>query len=188
MSLLILAVLLAQSGDDEAPKPRTRHSGLEGGIAFLHLDSQIGAEDRLIPGIEVAFEFSKTEPKYSIGFRAYYRQWEVTFNEFEQLPADLDGEVEQLGADLVVSYPLAGPLSLGVEFGGGVMRLEHDLDEETTGFFEGVVSLRVDLVAGLDIEAGAGAFVALTEFGGQDDDTNHVSWIGRVTAGLEIDF
>src|SRR5262245_36649404 len=188
MSLLILAALLAQAGGDEAPPPRTHHSGLEGGIVFLHLDSQIGAEDKLVPGFEGAFEFSKTEPEYSIGFRAYYRQWEVKFEEFNQLPADLDGEVAQLGADLVVGYPLAGRLGVTVELGGGVIRLEHDLDEETTGFFEGGASLRVDLIAGLYIEAGAAGFIAMTEFGNQDDDTNHVSWIGRVTAGLEIDF
>ncbi|HZN63055.1 MAG TPA: hypothetical protein VFC90_11680 [Planctomycetota bacterium] len=188
MSLLLLGLLFAQAGDDEKPPPRTHHSGVEAGVVFLHLDSQLGAEDKLVPGIEAAFAFSKSEPKYSIGFRAYYRQWEVTFEEFNQAPADLDGEVQQLGADLVVSYPLPGPLSLVVEVGGGVMRLEHDLDEETTGFFEGGAYLRIDLIAGLYVEAGGAAFAALTEFGGQDDDTNHVSWVGRVSAGLEIDF
>jgi hypothetical protein len=185
MSLLLLAVLLAQ---DEAPPPRTQHSGLEAGIVFLLLDPKIGAEDGPVPGSEAAFMFTKSEPEYSIGFRAYYRRWEVTFEEFNQLPADLDGEVEQLGLDLIVGYPLAGPLSLSIELGGGVMKLEHDLDKETTGFVEGGAFLRVDLIAGFYVEGGAAAVLAFTEFGGQSDDTDHVNWVGRVNLGFEIDF
>ncbi|HKS16834.1 MAG TPA: hypothetical protein VJU16_05950 [Planctomycetota bacterium] len=188
MSLLLLAALLAQDGTDEAPPKPSHHSSLEVGIAYLLLDPTIGAEDGVVAGMEAAFQISKTEPQYSIGFRAYYRAWEIKFEEFNQAPADLDGDVEQLGVNLVVMYPIPGPVTLGVELGGGVMRLEHDLDEETTGFVEGGAFLRLDLVAGLYIEAGALAVGAFTEFGGQDDDTDHVNWVGRVNVGLEIDF
>ena len=187
MSLLLIAALLLQSGDPPANAPAGR-SGLEAGVAFLHLDAALGAEDGLIQGVEAAFVMTKPMPEYSIGLRAYYRRWDVTFEQFNQLPADLDGEVQQLGLNLVVTYPFAGPLTLGVELGGGVERLEHDLDEETAAFFEGGAFLRLDLVAGLYVEAAGLAQGALTEFGGQDSDSDHVSWVGRVNLGLELAF
>ena len=188
MSLLLLTAFLLQAPGEDAPSPPGPRSGFEAGLAFLRLDPALGAEDKFVPGVEVAFFMSKAEPDYSVGMRAYYREWEVTWEEFNQLPADLDGKVQQLGLDLVVTYPLTGPLKLNVEIGGGGLRLEHDLDEETAFFFEGGAYLRVDLFAGLFIEAGGGAFGALTEFGGQDPDTDHVSWMGRVNVGLELEF
>jgi hypothetical protein len=183
MSLLFLATLLAQA--DVEPGPR---SGLEGGIAFLMLDPALGGEDKTVQGFEVAFHMSKPEPTYTLGLRAYYRRFDVTFDEFNQLPADLDGDVQQLGLNLVVTYPLTGPLSLGVEFGGGGIQLEHDLDDELSFFVEGGAFLRVDLFAGLYVQAGAVAIGAFTEFGGQDDDSDHVSYVGRATVGFEVDF
>src|SRR5688572_11630583 len=112
MSLLLTAALLLQAGDDEAPAPPGPRSAVEAGAAFLRLDPALGAESGFLPGFEVAFYMSKTEPDHTIGFRAYYRRWEVTFDEFNQLPADLDGDVQQLGIDLVVTYPLLDSISL----------------------------------------------------------------------------
>ena len=188
MSLLLLAVFLLQEPGEGAPAHSGPRSGFEAGLAFLSLDPALGAEDKLAPGFEVAFSMSTAEPKYTLGMRAYYRKWEVNFEEFNQLPADLDGEVEQLGLNLVITYPLTGPLSLGVEFGGGGMRIEHDLDEETSFFFEGGAFVRLDLFFGLFIQAGGVAFGALTEFGGQEADSDHVSWVGKVNAGFELEF
>lgn len=188
MSHVLLVALLLQAGDEEpAPQPGPR-SGFDAGFVYLHLDPALGAEEGLIPGFEVAFHMSKPMPEYTIGLRGYYRRWDVTFEEFNQLPADLDGEVQQLGLDLVVTYPFAGPLTLGVEFGGGGLRIEHDLDEETAAFVQGGAFLRLDLFAGLYLEAAGGAMAAFTEFGGQDPDSDHVSWTGRVNLGLEIAF
>ena len=184
MPTLLLAAFLLQSG---APEPGPK-SSLDAGIVYLLLDPALGAEEEFVPGVEAAFQMSMSEPKYTIGLRAYFRQWDVKFEEFNQLPADLDGEAQQLGLSLVVSYPLTPKLSLAIELGGGGFRLEHDLDDETAFFFEGGAYLRVDLVAGLFVQAGGGAFAAFTEFGGQEDDSDHVSWIARVTAGLQFDF
>lgn len=184
MPTLLLAAFLLQSGDaDPGPK-----SSVDAGIVYLFLDPALGAEKEMVPGVEAAFQMSMSEPKYTIGLRAYYRQWDVKFEEFNQLPADLDGEAQQLGLNLVVTYPFTPALSLAVELGGGGFRLEHDEDEETAFFFEGGAYLRLDLIGGLFVQAGGGAFGALTEFGGQEDDSDHVSWIARFTAGFQFDF
>ncbi|HEU4338679.1 MAG TPA: hypothetical protein VFS19_01310 [Planctomycetota bacterium] len=184
MPTLLLAVFLLQSGDKD-PGPK---SSLDAGIVYLLLDPALGAEEKMVPGVEAAFQMSMSEPRYTIGLRAYYRQWDVKFEEFNQLPADLDGEARQLGLNLVVTYPFTPALSLAVELGGGGFLLEHDEDEETAFFFEGAAYLRLDLLGGLFVQAGGGAFGALTEFGGQEDDSDHVSWIARITLGLQFDF
>jgi hypothetical protein len=188
MSFLIVLLFLQDPVLDERPPEPGPRSGLEVNVIGLHLDDAIGSKDRYTMGFEAAFYMLKPEPKYSIGLRAFYRRWEVTFDEFEGLPADLDGDVQQLGLDLVVLYPLTGPLFLGVELGGGGLRLEHDLEEEDSFFFEGGAFLRCDLFAGLYVEAGGHAFTAFTEFGGQDDDTDHVSFTARAGVGLELEF
>lgn len=188
MSLLLIAALLLQAGDDEAPAGPGPRSAVEASAVFLRLDSALGAESGFIPGFEIAFYMSKTEPDHTIGFRAYYRRWEVTFDQFNQLPADLDGDVQQLGLDLVVTYPVIESVSFGVELGGGGVRLEHDVDSETSFFFEAGAFLRLDLIAGFYLTAAGLAFGAMTEFGGQEEDSDHVSWVGRVTLGLEIEF
>lgn len=184
MSTLFLAALLMQSSSPD-PGPK---SSLDAGLVYLFLDPALGAEEKMVPGFEAAFQMSMSEPQYTIGFRAYFRQWDVKFEEFNQLPADLDGEAQQLGLNLVVTYPFTPALSLAVEFGGGGFRLEHDEDEETAFFFEGGAYVRLDLFGGLFVQAGGGAFTAFTEFGGQDDDTDHISWIARITAGFQFDF
>jgi hypothetical protein len=181
MSALLLAIFLLQ----QDPGPR---SGFEVGAVFLHLDSELGAEEDVIPGGEIAFQFVKTEPDYTIGLRAYYRRWDVTFEEFDQQPADLDGEVDQLGLDLVVTYPVLPPLHLGVEIGGGALRLDHELDDETSAYFSIGAFLRLDLFGGFYVAAGGGPLVAFTEFGRQSDDTDHISWTGRVDLGFQIEF
>ena len=188
MSALLALALLCQTGlDDPPPEPGPR-SGLEVGVIFLRLDSALGAESGFEPGYEVAFQMTRPEKGHTIGLRAYYRAWEVTFNEFEQVPTELDGDVQQLGVDLAVAYPLIGSLSFVVELGGGGMRIEHDEDQDDSWFFETAGYLRLDLFAGLYIQAGGGAFAAFTEFGGQSDDTDHISWIARGSAGFEISF
>src|SRR5262245_5029570 len=149
MPVLLAAALMLQAAPDESlPEPAPR-SGLQAGLAFLRLDSAIGAEDGILPGFEIAFHMSKPEPKYAIGLRAYYRTWDVKFEQFNQADADLDGEAQQLGLDLVVTYPIAGPLTLGVELGGGGLRLEHDLDKEDSLYVDDGAFLRLDLFAGL---------------------------------------
>jgi hypothetical protein len=188
MFLLLASSLFLQAGGAAKETGPVARSGVEVGAVFLRLDDALGAESKIVQGVEFAFQMSKPMPEYTIGFRAYYRRWDVTFEEFNQLPADLDGELQQLGLDLVVTYPLTGPLTLGVELGGGAQKLEHDLDKETSAFFEGGAFLRLDLFAGLYIEAAGGAFAAFTEFGGQEADTDHVSWTGRLNLGLEINF
>lgn len=188
MTPLLFAALLMQAGQEEPPPFRAPQSGVEAGAAYLHLDAALGAEDGLIPGVEVAFQMSVGMPKYALGLRAYYRRWDVAFDEFDRQPADLDGEVHQFGLDFVVTYPFAGPLTLGVELGGGGLRLEHDRDKELSAFFEGGAFLRLDLVSGLYVEAVGLAMAAFTEFGGQDPDSDHISWVGRLGLGFEIAF
>ena len=188
MSLLLALAVLCQTGLEDPPPEPGPKSGLDVGVIFLRLDPAIGAESGWEPGYEIAFHMARPEKKYTIGLKAYYRAWEVTFNELEQLPADLDGDVRQLGLDLVVTYPLIGALSLDIELGGGGMRIEHDEDQDDSWFFETAGYLRLDLFSGLFIQAGGGAFAAFTEFAGQSDDTDHVSWIVRGTVGFEIDF
>jgi len=188
MTFLLVVTLVTQAGLQDPPPEPGPVSGLEAGIIFLRLDSVLGAEGGFEPGYEIAFHMTRPEKGYTIGLRAYYRAWDVTFGEFEQQPADLDGDVQQLGVDLVVTYPLLGPLSLGIELGGGGMRIEHDEDQDDSWFFETAGYLRLDLFAGLYIQAGGGAFAAFTEFGGQSDDTDHISWIARGSAGFEISF
>lgn len=188
MTLILAATLLLQTGGDDPVPTLTGRSGVEAGPVFLHLDSALGAEEGLIQGFEVAFQMSKPMTDYTIGLRAYYRRWDVTFERFNQLPADLDGDVQQLGLDLVVTYPFAGPLTLGVELGGGGLRIEHDLDDETAAFFEGGAFARLDLFAGLYLEVSGMAQSSLTDFGGQETDSDHVSWVGRVNLGFELAF
>ena len=188
MILVLAAAFFLQEGFDEPPPPPGPRSAVEVNVIGLHLDPAIGAKDKYVPGFEAAFHMLKPEPAYSIGLRAYYRAWDVTFDEFNRQPADLDGEAEQLGLDLVVLYPLTGPFYVGVELGGGGLRLEHDLDKEDSLFVEGGAFLRCDLFAGLYVEVGGHAFCAFTEFGGQDDDTDHVSFTGRAGVGLELEF
>ena len=188
MSTLLLALVLLQSGqggDILRGKPRT---GFEAGAVFLHLDSALGAEDGLLQGEEAAFRMSLIARDFTVGMRAYYRRWDVKFEQFDRQPADLDGEVQELGLDLIVTYPIALPLSVGVELGGGGLRLEHDLDKETDFFFEGGGFVRLELPAGFHVEASGQIQFAETEFGGQNPDTDHVSWAGRVTVGFEVKF
>ncbi|HTF56758.1 MAG TPA: hypothetical protein VK661_05945 [Planctomycetota bacterium] len=188
MSTLILTLALLQAGHGEdilRGEPRT---GFEIGAVFLHLDSAIGAKDGLIQGEEAAFRMSLVAQEFTVGMRAYYRRWDITFEEFNRQPADLDGTAQELGLDLIVTYPIARPLSVGVELGGGGLRLEHDLDKETDFFVEGGGFVRLELPAGFHVEASGQIQFALTEFGGQDPDTDHVSWAGRVTLGFEIKF
>ena len=190
MITLLAAVFLLQAplpGEKEEPSLDIRY-GLEGGVAWLRLDPAIGAEDGLVPGVEGAFTASLRQPKYTIGLRAYYRRFDVTFEEFNGANADLDGEVQQLGLNLVVTYPFLGPLTIGVELGGGGLMMEHDLEEETSSFFEGGGFLRLDLFAGLYLHASGLAQFAMTNFGGQETDSDHLSWTGRVGLGFEIAF
>jgi hypothetical protein len=188
MTSLLAAVLLLQAGDDEAVPHADIRFAIQAGAVFLRCDEALGTESDIFAGEEVSFRVSKFEPDHSLGLRAYYRQWDLEFNEFDQLPADLDGEFRIVGLELVITYPLAGPLSLGLELGGGAAWIEHDLDDETAGFFSGGAFLRVDLVAGLYLEGGGGALSAFTDFGGQSDDSDHISWMGRISAGLELSF
>jgi hypothetical protein len=188
MTPLLLALLALQAADEEVvPGPDIRFA-VQAGVAFLRCDEALGTESDIFAGGEIAFRVSKFEPDHSIGLRAFYRQWDVKFNEFEQQPADLDGEIKIGGLEFIVTYPLVGPLSLGIELGGGAAWIEHDLDDEISGFFSGGAFLRADLVAGLYVEGGGGVLAAFSDFGGQETDTDHISWTGRASAGLEIKF
>ncbi|HEY3226560.1 MAG TPA: hypothetical protein VGK61_06170 [Planctomycetota bacterium] len=188
MSTLLLTLTLLQAGQGSEILRGEPRTGFELGAVFLHLDSAIGAEDGLLQGEEAAFRMSLVSREFTVGMRAYYRRWDLKFEEFDRRPADLDGEAQELGLDLIVTYPIAPPLSAGVEFGGGGLRLEHDLDKETDFFVEGGGFVRLELPAGFHVEASGQIQFAMTEFGGQDADTDHVSWAARLTIGFEINF
>src|SRR5688572_16738487 len=188
MTILLLAAALLQAGEEDTVPHADIRFAVQAGAVFLRCDEALGTESDFFAGEEISLRVSKFEPDHSLGIRAFYRQWDLEFNEFNQQPADLDGEFRIAGLEIVVTYPVAGPLSLGLELGGGAAWIEHDLDDETAGFFSGGAFLRVDLAAGIYLEGGGGAISAFTDFGGQSDDTDHVSWTVRFSAGLEIPF
>jgi hypothetical protein len=188
MSSLIAVLALLQTGPARGFPPGTPRSGVEAGPVFVHFDSALGAEDGVVQGIEAAFRMAFVTDEFTLGTRAWYRRWDVKFEQFNRAPADLDGEAHQLGLDITVGYPFAGPLSGGVSFGGGALLLKHDRDRELAPVFEAGPFARLEIFPLFYVEAGAMLQFAMTEFGGQKADTDHISWAGRLSLGFEIGF
>ena len=188
MSPLIAVLLLLQTGPSHGFPPGAPRSGLEAGPVFIHFDAALGAEDGLVQGVEAAFRMSLVTEEFTLGTRFWYRQWDLKFEELNQAPADLDAEAQQIGLDITVGYPLAPPFSAGLAFGGGAMILEHDNDREVAPVFEVGPFARLDLLGLLYVEAGGMLQFSMTDFGGQDTDSDHISWAGRISLGFEIGF